>query len=252
MKIPRCRATVSEEIAAGHWGNPGRPVVIRRTSKNTSLLASQETGVNRPHQPLSRDKGGVHAVLRNFRFCCIPAGSGVGCRSQNQSCRSPIGGGCWGASGIVPRRVVDSSSLSRLLPPRAGGISRNGRCFLPRSHSGRGICRADHWTFPSSSSEAITVSLRLAPATETVNVSATRTLVPSQRGRSRRRNPERRATGSHAAGGGRRCPAFSSRRGGEHSRATRRTVVSVRARRRVHLQQSDCGRRSRQRSRRNF
>jgi len=28
VEIPRCRATVSEEIATGHWGSPGRPVVL--------------------------------------------------------------------------------------------------------------------------------------------------------------------------------------------------------------------------------
>ena len=37
MKIPRCRATVSEEIATGHWGNPGRPLVVIGRRKASSL-----------------------------------------------------------------------------------------------------------------------------------------------------------------------------------------------------------------------
>ena len=48
MKIPRCRATVSEDIAAGHWGNLGRPDAVVDVL-DASLLASQETGVNRQH-----------------------------------------------------------------------------------------------------------------------------------------------------------------------------------------------------------
>ena len=53
VRIPRCRATVSEEIAASHWGNPwegwldagrnvGRAVIFCPHSR------SQETGANRP------------------------------------------------------------------------------------------------------------------------------------------------------------------------------------------------------------
>jgi hypothetical protein len=30
VQFPRCRATVSEEIAAGHWGNLGRPIAVIR------------------------------------------------------------------------------------------------------------------------------------------------------------------------------------------------------------------------------
>ena len=39
MRIPRCRATVSEEIAIGHWGKPGKAACIHRTVEETSLLA---------------------------------------------------------------------------------------------------------------------------------------------------------------------------------------------------------------------
>ncbi len=49
MKIPRCRATVSEEIAIGHWGKPGKAGCICRTSNQRPYSRSQETGVNRPH-----------------------------------------------------------------------------------------------------------------------------------------------------------------------------------------------------------
>jgi len=64
VKIPRCRATVSEDRASGHWSDPGSPeakgwtcgatgVLARRAQ---ALLASQETGANLKHQPLSRVK----------------------------------------------------------------------------------------------------------------------------------------------------------------------------------------------------
>ena len=57
MQIPRCRATVSEDTAAGHWSDLGRPgqTWSSRTSiaglavlhgLRNSLLASQETGAN--------------------------------------------------------------------------------------------------------------------------------------------------------------------------------------------------------------
>ena len=47
----------------------GRPVVFVGQSEHLSSLASQETGANRPHQPLSRVKGGVHAVLSYSGEC---------------------------------------------------------------------------------------------------------------------------------------------------------------------------------------
>ena len=134
--------------------------------------------MNRPPQPLSRDKGGVHAVLRNFRFCLIPADSGIGCRFQNQGCRSPVSGGFRCASGTVPQRLVNSDFHSDDFARWTRNVSRTGRCVLPRSSAGRGFCRAD-MDISSPASETITIALRLAPATETVNVSATRTLVPA-------------------------------------------------------------------------
>src|SRR5947199_8074645 len=68
VQIPRCRATVSEDIATGHWsvgsgkarGKNGLWVVNAgdgaRDTQALSLLASQETGANFNHQPLSRVK----------------------------------------------------------------------------------------------------------------------------------------------------------------------------------------------------
>ena len=68
VKIPRCRATVSEEI----YDRPlketsGRPVVeagrtLESFPERRPYSQSQETGANRHHKPLSRVKGGVHAV----------------------------------------------------------------------------------------------------------------------------------------------------------------------------------------------
>jgi hypothetical protein len=65
VQIPRCRATVSEEIAPGHWsffsgkarGKNWDCVGRAPSPANLSpLLASQETGANCQHQPLSRLK----------------------------------------------------------------------------------------------------------------------------------------------------------------------------------------------------
>ena len=67
MQFPRCRATVSENIAPGHWifreglrqsrmrdgmDGRGRPFL----HDLSFLLASQETGANFIHKPLSRVK----------------------------------------------------------------------------------------------------------------------------------------------------------------------------------------------------
>ena len=65
MKIPRCRATVSEEIAAGHWGSPGRPVVFIGRQESRAALAGQVripaptwTGkIDSPHFVLTRKPG---------------------------------------------------------------------------------------------------------------------------------------------------------------------------------------------------
>jgi hypothetical protein len=65
VRIPRCRATVSEEIAAGHWGSPGRPVVfIGRPESRAELGRAGETPaptwtgkIDSPHFVLTRKPG---------------------------------------------------------------------------------------------------------------------------------------------------------------------------------------------------
>jgi hypothetical protein len=66
VQIPRCRATVSEDIVPGHWsstlGRPGARILGMGLAGDGAppdtilLLASQETGANCQHQPLSRLK----------------------------------------------------------------------------------------------------------------------------------------------------------------------------------------------------
>jgi len=67
VQIPRCRATVSEDIAPGHWSSlsgktrgknldSGVTGLSARQVSTLPLLASQETGANCQHQPLSRLK----------------------------------------------------------------------------------------------------------------------------------------------------------------------------------------------------
>src|ERR1700675_2883809 len=64
VQFPRCRATVSEDIAAGHWGFPGKAGGgFERNLRSYST--SQETGANRLHQQsLSRVKEDCMRVLR--------------------------------------------------------------------------------------------------------------------------------------------------------------------------------------------
>jgi hypothetical protein len=75
VKIPRCRATVSEEMSDRPLGeSPGRPVAV--VGRVCPYSRSQETGANRQHQPLSRVKGGVHAVVPVSHQCvCSRGGS---------------------------------------------------------------------------------------------------------------------------------------------------------------------------------
>jgi hypothetical protein len=98
---------------------------------------------------------------------------------------------------------------------------------------------------PSSNSEPLTLSLRLAPATETVNVSATRTLVPSSvaggdveilnAGQLEVMRPVAADDALHFLGG-------------EHAGTAWWSLFAVRARGRVNLQQSDRRRCPRERS----
>ena len=86
VQIPRCRATVSVEIYDRPLkGTSGRPVVEARTPNAGSFpeqrpySQSQETGANRHHKPLSRVKGGVHAVLSTIRLLFYSLSSSFGC-----------------------------------------------------------------------------------------------------------------------------------------------------------------------------
>ena len=82
MRIPRCRATVSEEIASGHWelnsweGRWRRPDGLPNTVDHPDSL-SQENGANRQHTTLSRDKGEVYAVLSGSCFPRRAAGGSL-------------------------------------------------------------------------------------------------------------------------------------------------------------------------------
>ena len=59
VQIPRCRATVSEDIADVHWEYSSNEDLGRTHAEDGptwSLLASQETGANHTLKPLSRVK----------------------------------------------------------------------------------------------------------------------------------------------------------------------------------------------------
>ena len=89
VQIPRCRATVSEEIGRRSLGNLGRPAA----EVGRADVLTRKPGDRRepPHQqPLSRDK---EDCMRSFVPLFLFAVSScvcVRCRSQNQSRRSAI------------------------------------------------------------------------------------------------------------------------------------------------------------------
>jgi hypothetical protein len=72
VRIPRCRATVSEEICSRSLGHSWEGRLWWLSSKNSDSR-SQETGANRPLKPFSRVKGGVRAVLLSFRLLYVAA-----------------------------------------------------------------------------------------------------------------------------------------------------------------------------------
>src|SRR5271166_210660 len=98
--LPRnCKRGNSQSVTGEAWeGRSHSP-----DSESCPYSQSQETGANRRHQPLSRNKGGVHAVLSYSYERDLPAGGNFRRRNQNQSCRPPIGRGGRGAS-VVARR----------------------------------------------------------------------------------------------------------------------------------------------------
>src|SRR5262249_44687013 len=65
VQIPRCRATVSEEKAVGHRGISPWEGRLRHWGRCPYSL-SQETGVNREYQPLSRVKEDCMCSIRVF------------------------------------------------------------------------------------------------------------------------------------------------------------------------------------------
>ena len=77
MKIPCCRATVSEEICSWSLGEVlGRPVVAVEFSE--LLLAKPGDRREPSTQPFSRVKGEVHAVRLSFCFSHSAAGVRLG------------------------------------------------------------------------------------------------------------------------------------------------------------------------------
>ena len=118
----------------------------------------------------------MHAVLSDSYECDLPAGGSFGRRNQNQSGRSPIGGRCRGASGVVRCGAVQRLRRWNYVRRRAGRVSWGPdripiKCVflspvLPRKPP----------TFRHQA-ETVTVELGLAPAAETVVVTATRSPV---------------------------------------------------------------------------
>src|SRR5271165_2632366 len=121
VQSPRCRATVSEDKATGHWEclktttwegrlqHPDAPLTLIRAKAH---ILTREPGDRREPSPptLSRDKGDVHAFfpyIRQYLFPAIRFSVHVCGGDQNQSYRSSRGGRAGRAGAIVGTRQSD-------------------------------------------------------------------------------------------------------------------------------------------------
>ena len=158
MKIPRCRATVSEDIAAGHWGNLGRPDCRK---SDAGHVLTRKPGDRREPSTLNpfACKGGVMRL-----FFCLVFWWRCFRRNQNQSCRSTCVRGQRGTGHSAQRRC------SRFHPDHwvrwRCRLSKHYFCFAGASAC-PGFTPAEA-EVAHDRHEALTVELHLAPVAQTV------------------------------------------------------------------------------------
>ena len=176
--------------------------------------------MNRPHQPLSRVKGGVHAVSSEFSSASLFL---VWRRLQLPNSKSKLS--------ILNRpqsqaRRLNCSATDTTTPLAIQTTSPEGLATFRASDAaplrvrsaGCRICRADDRIFRRPTLNRSQSSFASAPATKQSSSPQLEPRFQPDAAGADVDTPERRATGSHAAGGGRRRSAFSSRRRRRHRR----------------------------------
>ena len=182
MKIPRCRATVSEDTSDVHW-ELCKDSWEGRTQKtdSKSLLASQETGANRYLKPLSRVKedGMVRCLVVRFAISLLLSVPAAFAGELHVKVVDPRSASVAGAQ-VSLYRAGESAPLQVRTTSGEGLATFNVDTSAPLSVEvlapGFAAARKD---VPASSSTA-TVGLQLASASEIVIVTATRSPAPEQ------------------------------------------------------------------------
>src|ERR1700724_3781408 len=174
VKIPRCRATVSEETALDHW-EKSREGRWRYRMRIHPYSRSQETGALRLLQPLSRAKEDGMRVFVGLTLGLILSVA-ASAADLKVNVVDPQSAAVAGAQVSLLRAskvlATQSTSAEGTATLRTSGAGPYRIQVLAAGFAGE--------TIDVSSQPELTVKLRLAPASETVVVSATRTPVPSQ------------------------------------------------------------------------
>src|SRR4051812_10155761 len=173
VQIPRCRATVSEDIALGHWEFPGRPRTypdVLHTHATHPYSRSQETGAIHRPQPLSRDKeDGMRTfaivVLSLFSATAFAADLTIKVVDPQSAALSGAQVQLIRASNKQVIAVQQTSAEGVAIFHVAAGGSLQVRVLAP----GFAVETAD-----VSHDVELSIKLRLATAAETVVVTATR------------------------------------------------------------------------------
>ena len=178
MRIPRCRATVSEEIAIGHWGIPGKAGCICRMAKAVLTRKARRlarTANTNPFRVIKEECMRFLRVLTSV-ICLLAAASAADLKIKVIDPQSAVVAGAQllllRQGSTTPLAVVITSSEGLAVFRDIGTNHYSVRVSAP------GFSQETRDVAPSA--DIFTVDLRLAAARETVVVTATRTPVPTE------------------------------------------------------------------------
>ena len=175
MKIPRCRATVSESLAEGHCANGKAPAAVR------DKIATRKPGDRRElTSPTPFACEGGMSCSRSFRscsdfsslLCCYGSSRRRFQNYREEPCRANVSPACRSAYFAPP--TTPASACANYRRRRHRQLSPSCRWRLPRGDSGPGIRRTVA-TISLPQTQTLTVELKLATTPQTVVVSATAT-----------------------------------------------------------------------------
>ena len=184
MRVPRCRATVSEEIAFGHWGIPGRP----EASLDVQFVLTREA--RRPARSVTvnlfrvQKEDGMRSASWSFPslifslFLSIVSSSPASAADLKVKVVDPQ------LAAVAGAEVFLVSAGQRVLATQT--TSAEGIASFQVPNTGLYQIRvlapgfaAETVDVPAQA-ESLTVTLQLAIESETIVVSATRTPVPGE------------------------------------------------------------------------